>query len=105
MRSAEAASMLTELNRDAPDRAVEQDEAKAVEVEAPEPVSAATDRSEPAPMVERDHADTAMLLRELSSLGFSDDDNRPTPPSPRAPRSAPPGSADKGKKRKGLFGR
>ena len=62
-------------------------------------------------MVARDHADTAMLLRELSSLGFSDDDNGPsTPPSggaPRSPRPATPSpsSSDKNKKRKGLFGR
>ena len=56
----------------------------------------------PAPMVARDHADTAMLLRELSSLGFSaDDDSAPRPPT--APR--PTQAADPKKKRKGLFGR
>ncbi len=57
-------------------------------------------------MVARDHADTAMLLRELASLGFGmDDDPQPPPkaPAPRAPSSAPP--VDPKKKRKGLFGR
>ena len=59
----------------------------------------------PAPMVARDHADTAMLLRELASLGFGMDDDAPAPsaPAPRAPTSAPP--VDPKKKRKGLFGR
>ncbi len=53
-------------------------------------------------MVARDHADTAMLLRELSSLGFSaDDDSAPRPPT--APRPSQP--VDPKKKRKGLFGR
>jgi hypothetical protein len=56
-------------------------------------------------MVARDHADTAMLLRELSSLGFSDDDDRPTPPPARPPTSRPPSTAGRDKKRKGLFGR
>ena len=59
----------------------------------------------PAPMVARDHADTAMLLRELASLGFGTDDerHRRRTPAPRAPTSAPP--VDPKKKRKGLFGR
>jgi hypothetical protein len=60
--------------------------------------------SGPEPMVARDHADTAMLLRELSSLGFSDDDDRPAAP-PRPPTARPPSAASKDKKRKGLFGR
>jgi hypothetical protein len=55
-------------------------------------------------MVDRDHAHTAMLLRELSSLGFGDDEPPPPPKAPSAPRVAPPASTDK-KKRKGLFGR
>jgi hypothetical protein len=71
------------------------------EEKVPEEVSAG-----PEPMVARDHADTAMLLRELSSLGFSDDDDRPTPPpAPRAPTSRPSSASSKDKKRKGLFGR
>jgi hypothetical protein len=57
-------------------------------------------------MVARDHADTAMLLRELSSLGFSEDEDRPSSPSPRPPtRPTPPSQSSKDKKRKGLFGR
>ena len=69
-------------------------------MKAPKEVSAG-----PEPMVARDHADTAMLLRELSSLGFSDDDDRPAPPAPRPPTSRPPSASSKDKKRKGLFGR
>ena len=51
--------------------------------------------------------DTASLLRELSSLGLDDDAPQAPRPSRPAPRSAPPGadSKDKGKKKKGLFGR
>ena len=62
-----------------------------------------------------DFADTAMLLRELSSLGLEDDGpSAPTAPTtPRAPAPRPGGSgggggsaagAGKGK-RKGIFGR
>jgi hypothetical protein len=61
-------------------------------------------------MVTRDHADTAMLLRELSSLGFDSDDDRsaatPPPPTQAAPpRQAPRAVDPKAKKKKGLFGR
>jgi hypothetical protein len=63
----------------------------------------------PSPMVERDMADTAMLLRELSSLGFATDDDRSaaTPPPAQAapPRQAPKPIVDPKKKKKGLFGR
>jgi hypothetical protein len=63
----------------------------------------------PSPMVERDMADTAMLLRELSSLGFATDDDRSAaaPPPSRAspPRQAPKAIVDPKKKKKGLFGR
>ncbi len=54
------------------------------------------------------HADTASLLRELSSLGLADE------PAPATPRPARPGlpppavtaaSRDKDRRRKGLFGR
>jgi hypothetical protein len=99
-----ASSLLTELNREAPAKAP----APAPE---PEPVAAAVAEPEPearddgpAPMVARDHADTAMLLRELSSLGFgADDDSAPRPPTAPAPRPTQP--VDPKKKRKGLFGR
>jgi hypothetical protein len=96
-----ASSLLTELNREAPAKAP----APAPE---PEPVEAAVEPEPevqddgPAPMVARDHADTAMLLRELSSLGFSADDDSASRP-PTAPRPSQP--VDPKKKRKGLFGR
>ena len=72
-----------------------------------EPERPAAVDSGPAPMVARDHADTAMLLRELSSLGFGGEDNPPNAPAPSAPRpvqSSTP-AAPAAKKRKGLFGR
>jgi hypothetical protein len=108
--AAEAASMLTELNREIVTPAAPPAEAKAA---APEPVAAAeadeAEREEPpAPMVQRDQADTAMLLRELSSLGFGQDDDRPAPPAhPPAQRPTAPvaPAADPKRKRKGLFGR
>ena len=47
--------------------------------------------------------DTAVLLRELSSLGDEEPSApRAAPPRPAAPR---PAATDKDKKRKGLFGR
>ena len=55
-------------------------------------------------MVARDQADTAMLLRELSSLGFSNDDEGPSNAPPPPVHRPTPTTADK-KKRKGLFGR
>jgi hypothetical protein len=64
----------------------------------------ARDDREPAPLVQRDQADTAALLRELSSLGFGDDSSRPAPPPTTTPRQAPP-TPDTKKKRKGLFSR
>ena len=105
VRAAEAVSMLNELNREAipaasAEPAPRRRREPEVEEKAPKEVSAG-----PEPMVARDHADTAMLLRELSSLGFSDDDDRPAPPAPRAPTSRPPSASSKDKKRKGLFGR
>ena len=51
--------------------------------------------------------DTAVLLRELSSLG-DEEPSAPHAPAPRAPARPPaarPVTADKDKKRKGLFGR
>jgi hypothetical protein len=53
----------------------------------------------------RDMADTAALLRELSSLGLEDEPAAPTPPAPRAPARPPAPSASPAKKKKrGLFG-
>jgi hypothetical protein len=49
-------------------------------------------------------ADTAMLLRELSSLGI-DDDEPPTTMRSAPSRPAPTSGKGQDKKRKGLFGR
>jgi hypothetical protein len=91
------ASMLRELN----------DQPAAPE---PEPAAAewAYDVDEDSglpPLGDRDLADTAALLRELSSLGFNDEDSggKPPPPPP-VTRPVQSGAPDK-KKRKGLFGR
>jgi hypothetical protein len=65
------------------------------------------------PFAQRDLADTASLLRELSSLGFEDD---PAPSAPRPtpgqgpgaatpPRPVPANAAAQQKKKRGLFGR
>ena len=65
--------------------------------------------SDPQPVAQRDLADTASLLRELSSLGFEDE---PAPPSgprpaqgggPATPR--PPTTSAAPRKKRGLFGR
>jgi hypothetical protein len=50
-----------------------------------------------------DMADTAALLRELSSLGVEDDDSPSPPASPSAPRQVRPAAPEK-KKKRGLFG-
>ncbi|MGH8894175.1 MAG: hypothetical protein ACRDWY_12870, partial [Actinomycetes bacterium] len=105
---ARAASLLTELNREVPAQR------KADPRPEPEPTVDPTDsvaadspiEDGPAPLVERDQADTAMLLRELSSLGFGADDDRAVPPTAPAPRPLPANpAADPKRKRKGLFGR
>ena len=98
--------MLTELNREAPVAPA----AAAADARSPRrgagPGRGAPVDAGPAPMVARDHADTAMLLRELSSLGFG---RRRARRRDRRPRAAPPRrgrrAADPKKKRKGLFGR
>ena len=64
----------------------------------------------PAPVAQRDLADTASLLRELSSLGFEDE-----PPAPAGPRPGPAAAGPSAprpittsaaqKKKRGLFGR
>ena len=56
-------------------------------------------QAQPAP---HEMADTAALLRELSSLGMEDD--VAPPPTPRAPHRPAPPMPDK-KKKRGLFGR
>ena len=114
--AAQAASMLTELTRDLPQQP------ESVQPPLPAPVqetrppavadSGATDvhREEqghqPAPIVDRDSTDTAMLLRELSSLGFGDNDGPAPPVTPPPSRPTfPQNAVDPKKKRKGLFGR
>jgi hypothetical protein len=59
---------------------------------------------EPPPYVAREQTDTAMLLRELSSLGFSNEDEGPSNSPPPPVHRPAPAAADK-KKRKGRFGR
>jgi hypothetical protein len=68
------------------------------------------------PFAQRDLADTASLLRELSSLGFEDEPPAPSSPSPsgasagghgagpNTPRPSTTTSAQQ-KKKRGLFGR
>jgi hypothetical protein len=65
---------------------------------------------DPQPVAQRDLADTASLLRELSSLGFEDE-----PPAPSGPRPSQGGGAAtprpptttsaNPRRRRGLFGR
>jgi hypothetical protein len=106
--------MLTELNRDiAPAPAQETRPQPEPVMAESQPAAAADDVREetpsPAPMVARDQADTAMLLRELSSLGFGLDDDRPSAPAPSSPPPRPvpaqPSRDEAKRKRKGLFGR
>jgi hypothetical protein len=103
--------MLTELNREVLDSPQPEQKAPEPEPTAREPVTAAEAaevEAPPEPLVERDHADTAMLLRELSSLGFGGDSDSaapPTPPTPRSPSAHPSAAVDPKRKRKGLFGR
>jgi hypothetical protein len=101
------ANLLTELNRATFDDPPPPPPPVVVPVVMAEPLPTRSVDDVPLPMVTRDHADTAMLLRELSSLGFATDDDRSaaTPPPPQAapPRPAPR-AIDK-KKKKGLFGR
>ena len=102
------ANLLTELNRASFD-----DPPAPPPPEAPvikqEPLPTRPVDDVPSPMVTRDHADTAMLLRELSSLGFDTDDDRsaatPPPSQSAPPRPAPRAVDPKAKKKKGLFGR
>ena len=100
--AAHASSLLTELNREAPAAAPVAADPEPAPAPEPEPAPDHVDDG-PAPMVARDQADTAMLLRELSSLGFGADDGPSAPSAPAAPRATP--HHDAKKKRKGIFGR
>ena len=73
--AAHASSLLTEFNREPSSTAASVAE-EPEEAPVPVDVQAETDTG-PAPMVTRDHADTAMLLRELASLGFGADEEPP----------------------------
>jgi hypothetical protein len=63
------------------------------------------------PLAQRDLADTASLLRELSSLGFEDEPPTPSGPRPGGPTPGAtpprptPSAASQQKKKRGLFGR
>ncbi|MEO6714046.1 MAG: DUF4388 domain-containing protein [Mycobacteriales bacterium] len=76
----------------------------------PAPPAAPPPPAAPAPVATPVMTDTASLMRELSSLGFDDEPapaaapSRPSTPVGAAARQTA-AQADKGKKRKGLFGR
>ena len=100
---ASANAMLSEFSRNGATTLESTDEEPAAE-QAPEyePM--------PAPVAQRDLADTASLLRELSSLGFEDEPPAPagprpgaSTPGPNAPRPVTTSAAQK--KKRGLFGR
>jgi hypothetical protein len=104
--AAQAASLLTELNRDAfePPPSPAAAEPSTPEPQAPTP-GPSDFFAEVTPLVSRDQTDTAMLLRELSSLGLDDGQGGKPAPAPVS-RPLPASTPDpKAKKRKGLFGR
>ena len=103
---ASASAMLSDFSRTGSDTLPQDGEEAAAEAPEPEYESAFQ------PFAQRDLADTASLLRELSSLGFEDE---PPPSTPRPSASQGPGtatpprptpaSAAQQKKKRGLFGR
>jgi hypothetical protein len=98
-----ASSLLTDLTRNAPVAPPAEAEVVAAAAESEvEDEPAVPDQ--PTPYQVREQTDTAMLLRELSSLGFSSDDEGPSNAPPPPVHRPAPAAADK-KKRKGLFGR
>jgi hypothetical protein len=108
-RMASATAMLAEFSRNGATTTIDHDDASSLEESHGDYASVADDEpynNIPKPFVQRDLADTASLLRELSSLGFEDEptpppDSRPAPATPPRQVSAPPPS----KKKRGLFGR
>ncbi|HEX4654429.1 MAG TPA: DUF4388 domain-containing protein [Mycobacteriales bacterium] len=103
-REAAASALLTQLSAEPVSmEPVVEDEP---EVEDPAPVrepAAVGARTAPAM---NEMADTAALLRELSSLGLEDEPSPPSSPSsprPPAPRPSRPAASEK-KKKRGLFG-
>jgi hypothetical protein len=103
---ASASAMLSDLSRTGSDTLPQDGSEESVETPEPEYESAFQ------PFAQRDLADTASLLRELSSLGFEDE---PAPSNPRPSASPGPGTATpprptaastaQQKKKRGLFGR
>jgi len=98
---ASANAMLSEFSRNG---------ATTLESTDEEPEQAPEYEPMPAPVASRDLADTASLLRELSSLGFEDEPPAPagprpgaSTPGPSAPRPVTTSAAQK--KKRGLFGR
>jgi hypothetical protein len=98
-----ASSLLTDLTRNATVGPPAEAEVVAAAAE-PEVEDDPALTDEPSPYAVREQTDTAMLLRELSSLGFSNDDEGPSNPPPPPVHRPASTNADK-KKRKGLFGR
>ncbi|MDQ1464849.1 MAG: hypothetical protein QOC73_1790, partial [Actinomycetota bacterium] len=98
---ASANAMLSEFSRTSSTTlaTAEQDVDQARQLE-PEP--------DPQPIAQRDLADTASLLRELSSLGFEDEPPPPSGPRPAqgaGPATPRPPTTSAPKKKRGLFGR
>ena len=108
--AAEASRMLSALAGETFDKPIEDEADEEIAEPAAQDKHPAPAGYAPTPRRQTGPADTAALLRELSSLGAENSGgsgngtNRPTPARP-APSSAPnSGAASKGK-RKGLFGR
>jgi hypothetical protein len=98
--------MLADFSRTGSDTLPNDGEEAAAETPEPEYESAFQ------PFAQRDLADTASLLRELSSLGFEDDPapSNPRPGAGQGPVAATPprqtaANAAQQKKKRGLFGR
>jgi hypothetical protein len=98
-RRSTAAALLAELATSAEEPAPAPEPEPEPEPAALEPVAASIGGSS------RDMADTAALLRELSSLGLDDDPPSAPPPAPRMPPRTPAAApAAQKKKKRGLFG-
>jgi hypothetical protein len=101
--AANAARLLSQFSEDSVGQAPEPEVENEPEPDAP---PAAPEGHAPRPRRENGLADTAALLRELSSLG-----TETTAPAPRTPLNRPPAApavpsgGQHARKRKGLFGR
>ncbi|MDQ1748517.1 MAG: hypothetical protein QOD07_2780 [Frankiaceae bacterium] len=94
-----ASAALAELAQELPTQPDPVDEAGYVEEPADEPVAVPVSVG----AASMEMADTAALLRELSSLGIEDEPAPPPPP--RSPSRPSPPAVDPKKKKRGLFGR